>query len=241
MRVHTKAIVLSSIKYADSSLIVKAFTESDGLKSYILQGVLASKKGKVKAAYFLPLSQLEIVANHKNNATLERISEVKTHYHYQTAHSNLIKNSLVLFLSEVLSSAVVEEEENQELFHFLSESLIWMDQNDQVGNFHLQFLINLSRFLGFYPDRSTIDAPYFNLFEGAFSSHFSNESSLNNSLSEGLKMFLGTNFDNSKAIKLDKNLKIELIKSMIHYYRLHLNSFKSPKSLEVLNVVFSTL
>ena len=100
-----------------------------------------------------------------------------------------------------------------------------MDQNDQVGNFHLQFLINLSRFLGFYPDRSTIDAPYFNLFEGAFSSHFSNESSLNNSLSEALKMFLGTNFDNSKGIKLDKNLKIELIKSMIHYYRLHLNSF----------------
>ncbi len=241
MRVHTKAIVLSSIKYADSSLIVKAFTESDGLKSYILQGVLASKKGKIKAAYFLPLSQLELVATHKNNATLDRISEVKTHYHYQSAHSNLVKNSLVLFLSEVLSSAIVEEEENKELFQFLSESLMWMDQNDQVGNFHIQFLIDLSRYLGFYPDHSTVDAPYFNLVEGAFSSYFSNESSLNKSLSEALKLFLGTNFDNSKATKFDKNLKIELIKSIMNYYRLHLNSFKSPKSLEVLNVVFSSL
>jgi DNA repair protein RecO (recombination protein O) len=241
MRVHTKAIVLSSIKYADSSLIVKAFTESDGLKSYILRGVLATKKGKVKAAYFLPLSQLELVATHKNNATLDRISEVKTHYHYQSAHSNLVKNSLVLFLSEVLSSAIVEEEENKELFLFLSESLMWMDQNDQVGNFHIQFLIDLSRYLGFYPDHSTVDAPYFNLVEGAFSSYFSNESSLNNSHSDALKLFLGTNFDNSKTIKLDKNLKIELIKSIMNYYRLHLNSFKSPKSLEVLNVVFSSL
>lgn len=240
MRVHTKALVLSSIKYADSSLIVKAYTESDGLKSYILRGVLASKKGKLKAAYFLPLSQLEIVATHKNKSSLERISEVKTHYHYRSAHSNPIKNSLVIFLSEVLSSAIVEEEQNLNLFNFLIDSMVWMDQNDQIGNFHLQFLIELSRYLGFYPDRSTLDAPYFNLTEGAFDSNKQTDHSLSISSSDALKLFLGTEFDESKAIKLDKNLKLELLKSLMLYYRLHLNSFKSPKSLEVLNAVYSS-
>lgn len=240
MRVSTKAIVLSSIKYSDSSLIVKAFTESDGLKSYILQGVLASKKGKLKVAYFLPLSQLDIVAIHKNKNNLERISEVKTHYHYQTAHSDLIKNSLVLFLSEVLSSAIVEEEQNQELFNFLSSSLIWMDREQRLSNFHLQFLVQLSRYLGFYPDLSTKDYSYFNLEEGAFSSEFKQGISMSKLLSDHLKLFLGTNFDNSKTIKLDKNTKINLLKSLLYYYQLHLNSFKSPKSLEVLNAVFAS-
>jgi len=69
MQVTTKAVVLKALKYGDTSLIVKAFTASDGLKSYLLKGVLASKKGKLKTAYFQPLTQLELVANHKNIRT----------------------------------------------------------------------------------------------------------------------------------------------------------------------------
>jgi len=240
MRVSTKAIVLSSIKYAESSLIIKAYTESDGLKSYFLKGVLAAKKAKVKAAYFIPLSQLELVGIHKNNASLERISEVKTLYHYQSAQSDIVKNSLVIFLAEVLSSAIVEEEQNQALFNFLSSALIWMDQEDQIANFHLQFLIELSRYLGFYPDLNTKEYPYFNLEEGAFSPVYIKGVCLNDLLSEQLKLFLGTNFDNSKSIKLDKKIKIELLSSLLQYYQLHLNSFKLPKSLEVLHAIFAS-
>ena len=240
MRVSTKAIVLSSIKYADSSLIVKAFTLSDGLKSYILKGVLSSRKGKLKAAYFLPLSQLELVAVHRNKNSLERISEVKSYYHYKTAHNELVKNALVMFLSEVVSSAIVEEEENQDLFNFLSEAFIWMDNENQVGNFHLQFLIQLSRYLGIAPDLSTKEKPYFYMEEGAFIDQHIQGQTLDKLQSDHLKLFLGTDFDNSKAIKLDKNIKIDLLKALLNYYQLHLNSFKSPKSLEVLNAVFSS-
>ncbi|WP_431111606.1 DNA repair protein RecO, partial [Winogradskyella poriferorum] len=82
MQITTKAIVLSSLKYGDTSLIVRAFTESDGVKSYLLKGVLASKKGKLKPAYFLPLMQLELVAVHKNKGTLETIKEVKVSMPY---------------------------------------------------------------------------------------------------------------------------------------------------------------
>ncbi|MEM7380297.1 MAG: recombination protein O N-terminal domain-containing protein, partial [Bacteroidota bacterium] len=102
MQVTTKAIVFSSLKYGDTSLIVKAFTASDGLKSYLLKGVLASKKGKLKAAYFQPLMQLELVAFHKNKGTLERIREAKVYYPYSSVYQDLTKNAIVLFLSEML-------------------------------------------------------------------------------------------------------------------------------------------
>jgi len=107
MQITTKAIILSSLKYGDTSLIVKAFTASDGLKSYLLRGVLNSKKGKLKTAYFQPLMQLEIVANHKNKGTLERIKEAKVSYHYQTLHAQIAKNAMTLFLAEMLSNSIL--------------------------------------------------------------------------------------------------------------------------------------
>ena len=142
MQVTTKAIVLTSLKYGDTSLIVKVFTASDGLKSYLLKGVLSSKKGKLKTAYFQPLSQLELVANHKNKGTLESIREVKVNYHYQTLHTDISKNAMTLFLAEVLSNSVHEEEKNESLFEFLEASFQWFDAHDSISNFHIYFLIS---------------------------------------------------------------------------------------------------
>ena len=99
--------MLSSIKYGDTSLIVRAFTQSDGVKSYLLKGVLAAKKAKIRPAYFLPLMQLEIVANHKNKGTLENIRDVKVSIPYQTLHTDVIKNRVVLFLAEMLDCSGV--------------------------------------------------------------------------------------------------------------------------------------
>ena len=103
MQVATKGIVLTSIKYGDTSLIVRIFTFSDGIKSYLLRGVLASKKGKLKSAYFQPLLQLDLIASHKNKGTLESIIEAKVNYHYQSLHTDIAKNALTFFLAEMLS------------------------------------------------------------------------------------------------------------------------------------------
>ena len=107
MQITTKAIVLSSLKYGDTSLIVRAFTQSDGIKSYLLKGVLASKKAKIRPAYFLPLMQLEIQANHKNKGTLESIRDVRVGIPYQTMHTDIVKNSVVLFLAEMLGNSIL--------------------------------------------------------------------------------------------------------------------------------------
>lgn len=239
MQVTTKAIVLTSLKYGDTSMIVKMFTASDGLKSYLLKGILASKKGKLKTALFQPLSQLEIVANHRNKGTLESIRDAKLSYPYVTLHTNISKNSMTLFLAEMLGNSIREEEQNQELFHFLEASLQWLDVHDEISNFHLLFLLSLTKYLGFYPDTYLIDAPYFDLLEG----EFVNTPTLNPIITgENIvyfKTFLGINFDTSHTVKMNKKHRQELLKSLVLYFELHLQGFRKPKSLAVLNEVFS--
>lgn len=238
MQVTTKAIVLTSLKYGDTSLIVKVFTASDGLKSYLLKGVLASKKGKLKAAYFLPLSQLELVANHKNKGTLEQIREVKVNYHYQSLHTDVSKNAMALFLAEVLGNSVREEEPNAPLFEFLEAALQWFDTHDAISNFHLYFLIRLTKYFGFYPDTHGIDMRCFDLQEGEFTDTPSLHPIMTGENLYFFKRFLGINFDEVQSIKMNKTNRQELLKFLIQYYELHLQGFRKPKSLAVLNEVF---
>ena len=239
MQLTTKAIILTSLKYGDTSLITKAFTATDGLKSYLLKGVLSSKKGKLKAAYFQPLTQLEIVANHKNKGNLERISEAKVSYHYQTLHTEIAKSAMTQFLAEMLSNSIHEEEENQGLFDYIEASLQWLDNNSTISNFHLHFLINLTRYLGFYPDTNDVNANYFDLVEGEFVNKISLNPLLLGENLNFFKTFLGTNFDEIQSIKMNKKNRQELLKSIVLYFELHLQGFRKPKSLAILNEVFS--
>ena len=239
MQVTTKAIIWTSLKYGDTSLIVKAFTLSDGLKSYLLKGILSSKKGKLKTAYFQPLSQLEIVAVHRNKGTLESIREAKVEYHYLTLHSNIIKNAMTLFLAEVLSHSIHEEEPNEEMFRFIEASLQWLDSHEDISNFHIHFLLRLTKYLGFYPDISNIDASYFDLLEGEFTDTPSLNPNLMKRNLEYFKCLLGTNFDTIQTVKMKKSDRQALLKSVVLYFELHLQGFRKPKSLAILNEVFS--
>jgi DNA repair protein RecO (recombination protein O) len=239
MQVTTKAIVLTSLKYGDTSLIVKAFTVSDGLKSYLLKGVLSAKKGKLKAAYFQPLTQLELVASHRNKGTLESIQEAKVSYHYQTLHTQVAKNALTLFLAEMLSNAIHEEESNRPLFNYMEITLQWLDIHDAVANFHLYFLMVLTKYLGFYPDTHNQDASYFDLLEGKFILRPSLNPIISGQNLVFFKKILGTNFDTLFTIKMRKKDRQELLKSIVLYFELHLQGFRKPKSVAVLNEVFN--
>ncbi|NER14438.1 DNA repair protein RecO [Leptobacterium flavescens] len=238
MIVATKAIVISTVKYGDSSLIVKCFTASDGVKSYLLKGVRASKKGKLKAAYFQPLTQLEIIARHKGKGTLESLREARISFPYASIHTDIKKNAIAFFLAEVLSVSIREEEEDAGLFSFLETAFQWLDTHDEISNFHILFLFNLTRYFGFYPDDTQRDLPYFDLVEG----EFTGEPSLNTVKDENLtllRQFLGINFDDVQKIKLTKKQRHSLLNLLIVYFELHLQGFRKPKSLLILNEVFN--
>lgn len=237
--INTKAIVLHSLKYSDTSLIVKCFTEQEGLKSYLVRGVLKPKKKGIKAAYFQPLNQLQLVANHNTKSTLHSLKEVHVHNPYKSIHLDIVKQSVVLFLSEVLTNAIQEEEQNKTLFLFLENAFSWLDMNDKIANFHLLFLLNLTNFLGFYPDTSNKEALGFNLLEGNFSSNTFDKNVISGNEFYQFKKLLGINFDDIEQVSFSKKERQLVLQTIIKYFKLHLDNFKSPKSLQVLETVFS--
>ena len=238
-QINTKAIVLNALKYGDTSLIVRCFTLDEGIKTYLIRGVLKAKKGKIKAAYFQPLTQLKIEANHNNKGNLNSLKEVQILHPYKSIYNTIFKQSIVFFLAEILTSSIQEEEENASLFSFIETSLIWLDTHDKISNFHLLFMLNLSKFLGFYPDFTGIDDRYFNLVDGVFTS-----SSLEKEIVVGddlyqFKKLLGTTFDSIEAIEFNKTERQRVLGIIIRYFELHLEGFRKPKSLSVLEKVFS--
>jgi DNA repair protein RecO (recombination protein O) len=236
----TNAIVLSKIKYSDNDLIVKCYTEQFGVVSFLLKGVLKSKRGKVKTAYFQILSQLQLEISYQNNRTLQYIKEVKPHVIYSSLHTTIFKSTIVLFLGEVLSISLQEEEKNELLYTYLETTLQWLDSQNEYSNFHLLFLLKLSRHLGFYPETIDMNMRFFNLKSGNFENHPSNLYSISDENLTLLKQLLGITFDALSNIKINSKQRQSFLSMLLLYFELHLGSFKKPKSLEVFNQVFNT-
>lgn len=234
-----KAIVLNAIKYGEADLIVKCFTYEAGTKSYLLRGILKSKKGKLKPAYFQPLTQLKITANHKLGNKLNSIREVEIVNHYTSIFNDIPKQAITLFISEILVSCVQEEEQNESLYHYIENSLIWLDLNSNIANFHLYFLINLTKYLGFYPDKTNINGSFFDLNEGLFLDFQPKFEYISGEKLTILKQLLGIDFDELDLIQINSKMRYEFLTIIIRYFELHLSGFRKPKSLSVLKSVFS--
>ncbi len=145
----TRGVVFRFTKYGETSIIVNIFTELFGLQGYIVNGV-RSKSSKNKIALFQPLTLLELVVYHRENANLNRISEIKCLYPYRSIPIDIKKSGISVFINEVINKAIREESHARELCQFIIDSFIALDNAVAgVENFHLIFLLKLSRFLGF--------------------------------------------------------------------------------------------
>jgi len=231
----TKAIVINSVKYQDKALIVKCLTFSDGLKSYFVRDAFSSSKKKSKkSAYFQPFTMLEIEANHRNKNSLDYFINVKPLV-YASIPNDIIKSSFVLFLSEVLGVALKEEGKNEDLFLFLEAALLWLDENPVNVNFHLVFLLETTKFLGFYPSAS--EACFFDMSEGVFTD-FESKNCASKQESLLFKQLLKQKINTSENpfSNIQRKLVLEIV---LDYYSRHIENFKRPKSLEVLKEVFT--
>ena len=180
---------------------------------------------------------LEIETNHKNKGTLEYFKEVKISYNYQNTHTDIVKSSMVLFLSEVLHNSIFEEEKNENLFSFLETSFMWLDTHDFISNFHLIFLTQFTKFLGCYPQMQETDLAYFEMIDGVFSP-FQGTSCLNEHDTLLFKKLLNLRFEDTHK-NFHKEERQLLLKIILDYYSIHLQGFKKPNSLEVLKEIFS--
>lgn len=236
MLYNTRGIVFQKFKYAESALIVKIYTEESGMLSFMIRGI-KSKKSTTKIAYFQPLTILDLVVNHRDGKELHTIKEIKVLHVYQDLMTNPVKQSILFFLHEMLLKTLREETPNKQLFDWLFHTLTWLDLTDKnVLNFHLVFLFQLSRFLGFYPKFSTPgEMNFFDLQEGLFQrSQPTHANFISGEIVKLMAAIGKSTFEDSHQIKLGNINRRKMVDILVQYYQVHVPNIHQINSLDVL-------
>jgi DNA repair protein RecO (recombination protein O) len=236
MLLNTRGIVFQSFKYAESAIIVKIYTEHWGLLSFIVRGV-KNKKSTVKLAYFQPLSILDLVINRREGKELHQIKEIKVLHAYSDLVTDPIKQSLLFFLYEILIKTLKEETHDKPLFEWLFNALTWLDLTEQkVINYHLVFLFQLSRFLGFFPKFSNRDeVDYFDLQEGIFQENQPEHPNFVSGEIVKQMAWLGTTtFEDCHTLKIGNTNRRKIVDVLVQYYQVHMPNMHQIHSLDVL-------
>ena len=236
---NSRAFVIKSLKNGETSLIVSCYLEDIGFKTFIVKGVYGSKKSKFSKAHFFPLNIINLNYSYTEGRNLGFIKEVKTEKLYSTLHSDVQKSSIIIFLSEILNSIFREETDvNNDLFEFLFNSLSWYDQVGNCNNFHIKFLLELSKFIGFYPNINNENDSFFDLQLGSTVSTRPIDVNISGDDFSVFKKFLGMKFEDLNLMSLKNNSRVRILNYIIDYYSLHLQMFKTPKSINVFNEIF---
>lgn len=224
----TRGIALSYIRYRETSIIARVYTEEFGLQSYIVNSVRTARSKNNRIALFQPLTLLDMVVYYKNDRDLHRISEVKTSYPFQSLPFDVAKSTIAMFVTEMLNKVLKEEAGSPPLFGFLIDSVLFLEEARQhYENFHLAFLLKLSFFLGFGPENAReFDSQ---LRENSYP--FLPDEEMETALNIMLRQPLGS------PVKLARASRNDLLDALVVYYQIHLDSIGEVKSLPVLREV----
>ncbi|MCD4697838.1 MAG: DNA repair protein RecO [Bacteroidales bacterium] len=236
----TRGIVFHQLKYSESSIIAKIYTEAFGLQSYIIRGA-RKKNAKIRPVHLQHLSLVEIEVNQRDNKDLQHLRNLKLTYPFLDIPFNIKKSSLVVFLNEVLYKVVKEEESNPALFNFLYNALQFLDLTEEnTVVFHHIFLLQLTRHLGFFPmNNFSGQNKNFDLQEGKFTG-IDGPTNLfaTPPLSEALSELLPKSLPEPGTLKIKPGIRNGLLEVILNYYRLHIPGNLEFKSHLVLKEVF---
>ncbi|MEP6713719.1 MAG: DNA repair protein RecO, partial [Ferruginibacter sp.] len=242
----TKGIVLRTIKYGETSLVVTVFTEKFGVQTYMVNGIRTAKKSGAKAAMYQPAALLEMEVYHNELKGMQRIKESNWAVLYKNILSDVIKNSIALYMVELLYKTLKQPEQNADLFYFCEDALQELDvaPNNIAANFALYFSLHLTHFFGFKISNLHSKALnetllFVDLLEGCFTyqqpahpNFISGENAL--ITSELLKIMQPHELS---QVKLNHIKRRELLLKYQDYYALHIADFGLMKTLTVLNEV----
>ena len=234
-----QGIVLQSIRYGDTSLIVKVFTRSLGLRSYMVKGAY-NRNSKSRAALFQNLHLINYVeAGKPNKNSLGYLKDVQLTTIYQSIPFVMNKSAILMYVSELLTKTITEQEQNEALFDFIVRSLLWLDLVEQdYANFPLFFTLELTRHLGFYPKANHQTGYCFDMMEGSFAHdlpvhpyYFEAENA------QLLSQLLNVSIDEACSLPLRLSHRRELLDGLIVFMRLHAPVMNDFHSHEVLKTV----
>lgn len=233
-----QAIVISTVKYGDYSLICRCYTKTFGLRSFLLRN--RSVKGPGKASFFIPLSQVFITPFFQKSTALATIKEVRSAHFYKSLQRHPSKIALAIFLSEFLGIVLKEDQPDPDLFAYLTNSFKKLDEKENYfADFYLLFIMGLTKFLGFYPNVDHLDKVYFDLQNGVFISEcFDLKTYLSKEDSSLLKRLIALDFSEIPPRGcFEKRQRRALLNILLTYYQLQHEGFRTPRSLEILSEI----
>lgn len=236
----TRGIVLHHIKYSETSVIVTIYTESFGRQAYIINGV-RSKKAKIKANILQPLFLLDMEVYHKPKNDLQRVKEIQNDFVFSSLPYDIRKSTLAIFIAEILYKVIREQEPNNELFNYLYNSIQVLELKEKgISNFHLYFLLHLTKYLGFFPDSNyTEQNCYFDLKHGKFVQIKPVHSfAIDLEISKYIHQLLNFSENQHENLMIPYKVRLNLLECITDYFMIHNEGIHSIKSLSVLKEVF---
>lgn len=240
MLTKTQAIVLHAIKYGETRLIVDMFTKVFGRQAFIVS-IPKTPKGKVKKQFFQPLTILEIETDIRPRQQLQKLHDVRLAAPFASIPFEPDKLAISLFVAEFLYYALRSEQRNELLYEYLENSIAWLDgQQSSFANFHLVFLLRLTRFLGFYPNLDDYkDGDYFDLRESVFMPMPPvHRDFLHPEEAQKVQLMMRMDFPTMHLFRMSHQERNRLLEVSLKYYRLHLPDFPEMKSIEVLQALY---
>jgi len=241
MLVKARGIVLNHIKYSDNSAIAHLYTDYYGRISVLVRHS-NSRKSISKKSILQPLFLLSVNLQYKQSREIQLLKEINNFPVFDDIPFNISKSTIAIFLAEILSKVLKEEESNPSLFEFLFHTIQLLDNcSEGLANFHLVFLMELTKYLGFYPDNNYSEQKrFFNIRDGLFDANTElPDFFLDEETSRNLNMVSKNGFKLLVKIKLKRIQRTEILKALIKYYQFHLVEMGEIKSLPILNEIFN--
>lgn len=235
-----RGVVLHTLKYGDSSMVVYLLTDVGGRRSYMVQGVRSTRGRGSKLALFQPMFAVEFEGLESPRRQMDSFREIRSGAVLRSVPFDVRKSTIALFMAEVLYRLVRESEPNGPLFDFVWGSVGALDAMEEgVANFHLWFLANLSRFLGFYPGNAYTAGAFFDIREGLYTKtpplhagYMSGEHA------RTLDDFIRCDVRCLGEIGLNRRQRVGFLDALLVYYGYHLDAIRAVQSVKILQEVF---
>lgn len=237
MLIKTRGIIFKAIKYSETSLILNIYTEEKGLQKYIISGV-RSRGARTKVGILQPTSLVDMVAYYRSTKNMNRIKEIKAAHIYQALPFDMMRGTIGLFMVELAQKTIKEEEANPTLFHFLFEQFTLLDTIDALpSNFHLQFMSELAKHLGFAPPNEwSPSTPYFDLRGGKFEPiEPFHQFTADKEISQQIGLLL-----RNEEISISRKERQVILDRLIMYYQIHIEGFSGLNTHAILKEVLES-
>jgi len=235
-----KGIVLRTVRYGDTSIIVDLFTLQHGRMSFAVSTARVKRTVRT-VSFWQPLSMVEFNADIRPQGRMAKPTDVHAYYNYSDIPYSPIKSTIAIFLAEFLSAATREERETPTLYDYMEQSLQLLDMlqsHASIANFHLVFLMRLSRFVGIYPNLED-EGAYFDLISACYTHHLpAHPHFLQDSEARILPLLFRMDYPTMHHFRFSRRQRTRILTVLNDYYRLHIPLFPELKSVEVLGEVF---